>query len=257
MSRFGSDPLDFLNSVYKGIPPWEIGAPQPAMAVLLAKYPPTAPVLDVGCGSGDLAIYLAQLGHQVVGIDFAEAAIKNAQYKIRSLPPETAHLLNFRVADALKPTLLGQKFGAVVDSGFYHLFDSDQCDELVDEIATTLLSDGHYYLHEFAVEFPAPNLPRQVSADELRARFTSERGWRIKEIQSVEFLSRVAPPVPAVCACIERLPAKPSPIDLTKSARGKSHFHLDEIVITRIKPRPVSENIPRTCLGMDYNHAIP
>ncbi len=36
-------------------------------------------------------------------------------------------------------------------------------------------------------------------------RFTPERGWQIKEIQPVEFLSRVAPPVPATCACIERL----------------------------------------------------
>jgi hypothetical protein len=51
-----------------------------------------------------------------------------------------------------------------------------------------------------------PNVPRQIKADELQARFTADKGWRIKEIHSVEFLSRVAPPVPAICACIERLP---------------------------------------------------
>jgi cyclopropane fatty-acyl-phospholipid synthase-like methyltransferase len=177
------------------------------MAGLLAKYPPTNPILDIGCGSGDLAIYLAQLGHQVVGIDFVEAAITNAQHKIDALPPETAGLLKFQVADALKPSLLQQKFGAVVDSGFYHLFNSDQCDPLIDEIASILLPNGCYYLHEFAIEFPMPNLPRQIRADDLHARFTADKGWRIKEIQSVEFLSRVAPPVPAICACIERLPA--------------------------------------------------
>jgi hypothetical protein len=49
-------------------------------------------------------------------------------------------------------------------------------------------------------------VPRQISIDELQTRFTVEKGWRIKEIQTVEFLSRVAPPVPATCACIERLP---------------------------------------------------
>lgn len=207
MSRFGSDPLAFFNSVYKDIPPWEIGAPQPAMAALLTKHPPTSPLLDIGCGSGDLAIYLAQLGHQVLGIDFVESAITNAQSKRASLPPETARLLDFQVADALRPSLLQKKFGAVVDSGFYHLFNFDQCDPLVDEIASILLPHGNYYLHEFAVEFPVPNVPRQVTIGELQARFTVERGWRIEEIQSVEFLSRVAPPVPAICACIERLPA--------------------------------------------------
>jgi cyclopropane fatty-acyl-phospholipid synthase-like methyltransferase len=206
LSRFGSDPLDFFNSVYKDTPPWDIGAPQPAMSALLEKYPPTSPVLDVGCGSGDLSIYLAQLGHQVVGVDFVESAIASAREKLRSLHPEVAHFLNFMVADALKPSLLGRQFEAVVDSGFFHLFDANQCDRFIEELALTLLTGGQYYMHEFAVEFPVPNMPRQVTAAELQARFTAEKGWRIKEIQSVEFLSRVAPPVPAICACIERLP---------------------------------------------------
>jgi 2-polyprenyl-3-methyl-5-hydroxy-6-metoxy-1,4-benzoquinol methylase len=75
LSRFGSDPLAFFNSVYQDVAPWDIGAPQPA----IERYPPTNPILDIGCGSGDLAIYLAQLGYQVVGIDFVESAIAAAK----------------------------------------------------------------------------------------------------------------------------------------------------------------------------------
>ena len=206
MSRFGSDPWAFFNFVYQDIAPWDIGVPQPAMTAILEKYPPTNPILDIGCGSGDLAIYLAHLGHQVIGIDFVESAIKNAQAKSDSLPHETAQFVSFKVTDALKPSSLQQKFGAVIDSGFYHLFNPDQCDQLIKEIASILLPNGCYYLHEFAVEFPVLNMPRQISAEEIQARFTVEKGWRIKEIQSVEFLSRVAPPMPAICACIERLP---------------------------------------------------
>jgi cyclopropane fatty-acyl-phospholipid synthase-like methyltransferase len=175
------------------------------MTALLNKYPPTEPILDLGCGSGDLSIYLAQLGHQVVGIDFVEKAIANAHEKASSLPPQVAQLLDLRVADALRPSALQRQFGTVVDSGFFHLFDSEQCDRLMQEVALSLLPGGHYYLHEFDIEFPMSNMPRKINAQELQARFTQERGWRIKEIQSVEFLSRVAPPVPAICACIERL----------------------------------------------------
>jgi SAM-dependent methyltransferase len=205
LSRFGSDPLDFFNSVYQDIPPWEIGAPQPAMSALLNRHPPTGPVLDLGCGSGDLSIYLAQLGHEVVGVDFVEKAILKAREKAASLPPQVAKVLYFLAADALRPSLLQKQFGAVVDSGFFHLFDSEQCDRLVEEVAQVLIPGGKYYLHEFAVEFPVANMPRQINPEELQARFTPEKGWQIKEIQSVEFLSRVAPPVPAICACVERI----------------------------------------------------
>lgn len=207
MSRFGSDPRAFFDSVYRDTPPWDVGGPQPSMSALLAEYPPMDPILDVGCGSGDLAIYLAQLGHPVTGIDFVEAAITQAREKARALPAETARRLDFQVADALHPSLLGRPFGSVVDSGFFHLFDPDQGDRFIDDLAQTLLPGGRYYLLAFDVEFSIPNLPRQVSAGELRARFTSERGWRILEVRPAEFLSRVAPPVPATTACIERLPA--------------------------------------------------
>jgi cyclopropane fatty-acyl-phospholipid synthase-like methyltransferase len=205
LSRFGSDPLAFFNAAYQHAAPWDIGSPQPAMVALLDKYPPANPILDIGCGSGDLAIYLARRGYQVVGLDFVEAAIQSAQDKVRSLPAETAQLLSFHVGDARKPSLLHKRFGAVVDSGFYHLFDPDQCGDLMEEVGSIVLPHGHYYLHEFAIEFPVPQMPRQITAEELQSRFTVERGWRIKEIQTVEFLSRVAPPVPAICACIERL----------------------------------------------------
>ena len=205
MSRFGADPLAFFQSVYQETPPWDIGKPQPAMSALLAKYPPVDLILDVGCGSGDLSIYLAQLGYQVVWVDFVEAAIATAQARLSVLSPEMARRVRFQVADALKPSLLQQRFGAVVDSGFFHLFDPAECNRFMDELALTLRPGGWYYLHAFAVEFPVPNVPRSITAAEVQARFTAEKGWRIHELQSVEFLSRVAPPVPAICACVERI----------------------------------------------------
>jgi len=208
MSRFGSDPRAFFDFVYSDIPPWDIGGPQPAMSALLAGYPPMNPILDVGCGSGDLAISLAQLGLQVTGIDFVEAAITQARAKAGLLPAEVAHLLDFQVADALQPSLLRRQFGSVVDSGFLHLLESEECDRFVEDLALTLLPGGRYYLLAFAVEFPMPNLPRQVTAQELRARFTVEKGWNIQDIRPAEFLSRVAPPLPAIAACIERLPGQ-------------------------------------------------
>lgn len=119
-----------------------------------------------------------------------------------------ARLLDFQVTDGLRPSLLQRQFGSVVDSGFYHLFEPEECELFIGELASILLLGGRYYLLAFDIDFQMPNLPRQVSAEELRTRFTPEKGWRILDLRSAEFHSRVAPPVPAVQACIERVPPK-------------------------------------------------
>lgn len=205
MSRFGSDPHAFFDSVYQESAPWDIGGAQPAMASLLVDYPPNDPILDVGCGSGDLAIHLAQSGHEVTGIDFIEAAISQSDEKRADLPAGVARLLRFQVADAMRPSLLGKRFGSVVDSGFLHLLDQDESDYFLGDLATVLVPGGRYYLHEFSVDLPIKNVPRQVTESELRSRFSEEKGWRILDIRPAEFHSRVAPPVAAIVACVERL----------------------------------------------------
>lgn len=203
MSRFGPDPHAFFTGVYQGDAPWDIGGAQPALAAMLDEYPPGGLVLDVGCGSGDHAIALAQRGLRVLGVDFVEGAIAQARAKATALPPESARLLAFEVADALRPSLLQRPFGGVVDSGFLHLFEPEIRDRFVEELALALPPGGRYYLLAFAVDFPAPNVPRAVTEDEVRARFTAERGWHILALRSAQFLSRVAT-VPAVAACVER-----------------------------------------------------
>jgi SAM-dependent methyltransferase len=208
MGRFGSDPREFFESIYQDIPPWDVGAPQPALSALFDEIPPQSPALDVGCGSGDLAISLAQRGLKVTGIDFVEAAIVQARAKAKALPPEVANRLDFQVADALQPSLLKRQFGTVVDSGFLHVLDTDQSDRFIEDLASALLPGGRYYLLAFAIDFGIPNVPRRVSEEEVRARFTSEKGWHIRDVRPAEFHSRVAPPVVATRACIERLSEK-------------------------------------------------
>ena len=204
MSRFGHDPQAFFGAVYAATPPWDVGGPQPALSALLAEFPPAGPVLDVGCGSGDLAIALAQGGLEVTGVDFVEAAVAEAHEKATRLPAAVAARLDFRVADALHPSRLPRRYGAVVDSGFFHLFEPEACDRFVEELAAALPPGGRYYMLEFALAFPVPNVPRAVGEDEVRARFTAANGWRVLACRPAEFLSRVAP-VPATAACIQRV----------------------------------------------------
>ena len=203
MSRFGPKPQTFFTAVYAEQAPWDIGGPQPALMDLVRTFPPTSPILDVGCGSGDLAIALTKDGHEVLGVDFVPAAIEQARARAGALALAPGARLSFVVADALRPSQLGRRFGAVVDSGFFHLFEPDEGDGFIDDLALALAPGGRYYLLAFAVAFPILHGPRAVTEQEVRMRFTPARGWEVRACHPAEFVIR-AGRVPATCACIER-----------------------------------------------------
>src|SRR6201997_4594247 len=112
----------FNDNYRSGIPPWDIGRPQPRFVTLGQSGAVEGSVLDVGCGTGENALYFASLGHEVWGIDSAPLAIERAQNKAaqRSLSAR------FLVADALALQDLGRPFDNVIDSGLFHVFSDDE-----------------------------------------------------------------------------------------------------------------------------------
>lgn len=194
---------DFFDSAYRTKAPWDVGQAQPALLTLVEEFPPLDPVLEVGCGTGDLALTLAERGFSVVAVDLAEAAVAVGRAKAAKVEVSVRERLQFRVADALRPTLISDPIRTVVDSGFFHLFDSSERQRFVQELATKIPIGGRYYLLGFAFQPPMPNAPREVTTDELRSLFAAEQGWNILALRAAQFVT-VRGNVPAVAACIER-----------------------------------------------------
>lgn len=76
---------------------------------------PAAPadVLDLGTGSGYVALLLAQLGHRVTGIDLAEPMLQRARGHAADLP-SGVRAPEFRPGDAVRPDFPDGSFDAVV-----------------------------------------------------------------------------------------------------------------------------------------------
>jgi SAM-dependent methyltransferase len=92
-------------------------------AALVASYRP-ATVLDAGCGTGRVAIELARLGHDVVGVDVDPAMLEAARAK--------APGLTWVEADLTDPQLdLGRTFDVVVMAGNVLIFVPSGTEEQV------------------------------------------------------------------------------------------------------------------------------
>jgi SAM-dependent methyltransferase len=106
----------YRDTADSGGPPWQIGGPQPALARLLDDAVKGPKVLDVGCGTGDLAIALARRGYEVTAIDISRVAIDMARAKAAG----EGLTVHFEVQDARDLALPSVLFNSVFDSGLLH-----------------------------------------------------------------------------------------------------------------------------------------
>ena len=120
--RNGDGPYDidydelYSETVDSGGPPWDIGGPQPALAQVLDEGVKGPKVLDVGCGTGDLAIALARRGYDVTAVDISGVAIDIARAKAAG----EGLTVHFDVQDATGLALPSAPFDSVFDSGLLH-----------------------------------------------------------------------------------------------------------------------------------------
>ena len=68
----------------------------------LLNIQPGDTVLDVACGNGNFSRRLAQLGANVVAIDFSEIFVQRAKNRTKDLAEELADKIEFQVIDASK-----------------------------------------------------------------------------------------------------------------------------------------------------------
>jgi SAM-dependent methyltransferase len=99
--------------------PWDTGTPDP-MLVEMIEADVIAPgrALEIGCGTGTNAIYLAQHGFDVLGVDISPAAVEIARVKAHGA-------CRFETVDFLNDAPPDGPFQFVFDRGCFHTFDED------------------------------------------------------------------------------------------------------------------------------------
>ncbi|NBT13223.1 MAG: class I SAM-dependent methyltransferase [Planctomycetia bacterium] len=166
--------------------PWDIGRPQ--RAFIEAGDAIHGRVLDSGCGTGDLALWLAGRGCTVTGVDFLEAPLAAARVKAA----ERGLAVNFLQMDARAIGEIPERFDAVTDCGLFHVFDDAGRAAYVAALGRLLEPGARVFLLCFSTAEPGTHGPRRVSEEELRAAFAS--GWGVESLEPSRF--EVVPHIP-------------------------------------------------------------
>jgi SAM-dependent methyltransferase len=103
-------------------PPWDTRAPKESVLAWHSEGLIRGEVLDVGCGYGDNAVFLAGHGHRVTAMDIAPTALITARRRAH----EAGVSVTFAVGDATDLAGYRGIFDTIVDSGMYHCLDADE-----------------------------------------------------------------------------------------------------------------------------------
>ena len=173
--------MSFFDVAYEGTPPWDIGRPQVSIVRLAEAVEIAGSVLDVGCGTGENALYLAERGHEVVGVDAAPAAIERAQAKARDRGIDA----EFRVWDALRLAELERVFDTAIDVGLFHSFQDEERPVYAESLHAAIEAGGRYLMLCWSERNEWGYGPRRVTQAEIRETFAES--WTVDSIEDAAF----------------------------------------------------------------------
>jgi SAM-dependent methyltransferase len=144
-------------------------------------------VLDVGCGSGTDAIYLASTGCEVTAIDISREAIRIARERAEKAKVR----VNFIADDFTEFDFIDQRFDFINDRGCFHHINPRDREKFAVKINDLLKNNGFYFLRCWSdKEAETERGPYRLSKDEIRNTFS--KFFKVGTIKDFRFGGRGA-----------------------------------------------------------------
>jgi len=145
---------------------WEIGTYDLNLQNYLNSLP-TLPksALEIGCGTGNDAVFMSSLGIDTTAIDIAEIAINYAKEK-NSENNTSVNLLTIDVLDYTADT----PYEFIFDRGWFHMYIPNS-DAFVEIIHKSLVTGGTWL--SLLPQFPrcvSPTETKEIDADEVKTK---------------------------------------------------------------------------------------
>jgi SAM-dependent methyltransferase len=168
----------------EGTPPWETNKPA-AELVRLVEERQIKPcsTLEIGCGSGANAVYLAKRGFELTAIDSSPTAIERA----RTRAERQDALLRIVLDDVFEFSQKSGSFDFVFDAGFYHFIRRVDLSRFLDLLWRVTHPGSHYFTLAGSDQEQAEGGPPRVSEESIR--WELGRLFEIVELRPFRFES--------------------------------------------------------------------
>lgn len=144
--------------------PWDVKRPDSHLVAVVQKTPiRPCRALELGCGTGTNAIWLARQGFDVTAMDLSATALEQARTK------EGAHACAFVLADFFDDPLPGTEFGFVFDLGCLHGFSNGEHRDMLARRIAHCLREGGFWLNISSSLDGQAVCPSRLSAGQITA----------------------------------------------------------------------------------------
>lgn len=152
--------------------------------------------VDLGCGTGSDAMFLASAGFETIGVDISAEAIAEASARGAAVGSPVTWLR----ADACDLPITEASQTLITDSACLHHFAKDQWNEYADEIERILRPTGTLVVRGVSRRHRDTNILREDWIDEV----FGERRFRVDAITEIQLLGSDERTAPGLLAVIER-----------------------------------------------------
>jgi tellurite methyltransferase len=157
------------------------GEPAEELVSLVGSLPRGANVLDIGCGEGRNALYLAGQGFNVTAIDISEAGIQ----KLKHFADRKGLQITAEVRD-MKNYVFTNKYDLLIAHGSLHLVEREYWTTLIQEMKAHTKADGYNVVVVFTDILPPPDDLKEFHVGLFRKGelFDFYSDWRILQKRS-------------------------------------------------------------------------